>query len=212
MSCDWLANALWYIIYRGQKAHQTAQIVIWTDRYCALTASKWWSERLIWWNYDLFQSWSVCGPIPGFPQSFHAFLRGRLPLIVNGARGIMRWWGESWWVEIMVCKKLANPWRRENHTTPTYSTSKCPTYPYRRDLFYRTSWSGIIEAIQTLDGANDGVSSRNMTKPLPSSLRGQIFRLLLLQWRPDDIAKVVHCHKTTVYRMQQSLFIWGAPY
>ncbi len=80
-----------------------------------------------------------------------------------------------------VCKKLANSWRRENHTTPTYSTGKCPTYPHRRDLLYCTSWSGMIEAIQTLDGVNDDVSSRNMTKPLPPSLRGQIVRLLLLQ-------------------------------
>ncbi len=70
--------------------------------------------------------------------------------------------------EIRVCKKLANPWRS---TTPTYSTSKCPIYPYRRNVLYYTSWSGIIEHVQTLDGTNYDVSSKNMIKSLLSSLQ-----------------------------------------
>lgn len=51
-----------------------------------------------------------------------------------------------------------------------------------------------------------------MTKALAPALRGQIVRLLLLRWPPDDIAEVVHCGKSTIYLMQQNLFVCGTPY
>ena len=51
-----------------------------------------------------------------------------------------------------------------------------------------------------------------MTGPLAASTRSKIIRLLLLQWRPDAIAKEVHCCTATVYFMQENLFIYGSAY
>lgn len=51
-----------------------------------------------------------------------------------------------------------------------------------------------------------------MTKPLAPALRSKIVRYLLLHWRPDLIANEVHCHVATVYRIQESLFIYGTPF
>ena len=51
-----------------------------------------------------------------------------------------------------------------------------------------------------------------MTKPLAPALRSKIVRYLLLQWRPDLIAAEVHCHVATVYRIQESLMIYGTPF
>ena len=37
-------------------------------------------------------------------------------------------------------------------------------------------------------------------------------RYLLLHWRPDLIANEVHYHIATVYRIQESLFIYDTPF
>lgn len=51
-----------------------------------------------------------------------------------------------------------------------------------------------------------------ITGPLPPTLRARILRFLLLHWRPDTIALEVHCHVSTVYRIEESLFIYGSPF
>ncbi len=51
-----------------------------------------------------------------------------------------------------------------------------------------------------------------MTGQLAPALRSKILRLLLLHWRPDVIAEEVHCHFTTVYRIQKNLFIYGSSF
>lgn len=47
--------------------------------------------------------------------------------------------------------------------------------------------------------------------PLPASVRSKIIRYLLLHWRPDAIAAEVHCGVSTVYVIQENLFIYGSP-
>jgi len=51
-----------------------------------------------------------------------------------------------------------------------------------------------------------------MTGPLASALRSKILRLLLLHWIPPAIAEEVHCHRNTVYTMQENLFMYGSPF
>ncbi len=51
-----------------------------------------------------------------------------------------------------------------------------------------------------------------MTDQLASTLRSKILRLLLLHWRPDVIAEEVHCHFTTVYRIQKNLFMYDSSF
>lgn len=50
----------------------------------------------------------------------------------------------TWKVFISVCKKLANFWRKKNHTTSTYSTRKCLTYPNIHNYTHSTSWLNIF--------------------------------------------------------------------
>ena len=47
-----------------------------------------------------------------------------------------------------------------------------------------------------------------MTDPLASALRSKILCLLLLHWKPQAIAEKVHCHRNTVYTMQENLFMY----
>ena len=47
---------------------------------------------------------------------------------------------------------------------------------------------------------------------LPPTIRARIVRLLLLQWRPDAIANAVNCGISTVYLIQQNLFVYGTPF
>lgn len=47
-----------------------------------------------------------------------------------------------------------------------------------------------------------------MSGPLPTSVRAKIVRYLLLHWRPDAIAKEVHCCVATVYNIQRNLFMF----
>ena len=51
-----------------------------------------------------------------------------------------------------------------------------------------------------------------MTGPLAPALRSKILRLLLLHWTPPAIAEEVHCHRNTVYTMQENLFMYGSPF
>jgi hypothetical protein len=51
-----------------------------------------------------------------------------------------------------------------------------------------------------------------MTGPLAPALRSKILRLLLLHWIPPAIAEEVHCHRNTVYTMQENLFMYGSPF
>ncbi len=49
-----------------------------------------------------------------------------------------------------------------------------------------------------------------MTGPLAPALRSKILRLLLLHWTPPVIAEEVHCHRNTVYTMQENLFMYDS--
>ena len=49
-----------------------------------------------------------------------------------------------------------------------------------------------------------------MTGPLPAALRSRIFRLLELNWRHDAIAREVHCYVSTVYKIQENIFIYSS--
>ena len=49
-----------------------------------------------------------------------------------------------------------------------------------------------------------------MPVPLPTTVRSKVVRLLLLHWRPDAIAEAVNCSQSTVYCMQQNLFVYGS--
>ena len=51
-----------------------------------------------------------------------------------------------------------------------------------------------------------------MPPTLPPAIRARIVRLLLLQWRPDAIAAAVNCGVSTIYRIQENLFIYGSPF
>ncbi len=51
-----------------------------------------------------------------------------------------------------------------------------------------------------------------MTGQLAPALRSKILRLLLLHWIPFAIAEEVHCHRNTVYTMQENLFMYGSPF
>ena len=51
-----------------------------------------------------------------------------------------------------------------------------------------------------------------MGGPLPQPIRSGIVRYLLLHWTPQAISEELHCHKTTVYRIQENLFIYGSPF
>ena len=51
-----------------------------------------------------------------------------------------------------------------------------------------------------------------MPSSLSPALRSKVIRLLLLQWRPEAIAKTVHCSWRTVYNIQESLLIYGTAY
>ena len=51
-----------------------------------------------------------------------------------------------------------------------------------------------------------------MTGPLTPALRSKILRLLLLHWIPSAIAEEVHCHRNTVYTMQENLFMYDSPF
>jgi transposase len=39
--------------------------------------------------------------------------------------------------------------------------------------------------------------------------RAKVVRYLLLQWRPDDIAREVHCHVNTIYNLRRNLWMYG---
>lgn len=45
---------------------------------------------------------------------------------------------------------------------------------------------------------------------LSAALRAKVVCLLLLQWEPKAIAEELHCHFTTVYRIQSNLFMYGS--
>ena len=51
-----------------------------------------------------------------------------------------------------------------------------------------------------------------MTGQLAPALRSKILRLLLLHWTPFAIAEEVHCHRNTVYTMQENLFMYDSPF
>jgi hypothetical protein len=42
--------------------------------------------------------------------------------------------------------------------------------------------------------------------------RAKAVQYLLLGWRPDDIAREIHCDVNTIYRMQRNLWMYNAPY
>ena len=46
--------------------------------------------------------------------------------------------------------------------------------------------------------------------PLDPASRAKVVRYLLLGWRPDAIAKEVHCHPVTIYRIEHCLWIRGS--
>ena len=41
--------------------------------------------------------------------------------------------------------------------------------------------------------------------------RAKAVRYLLLDWSPEDIAREIHCHVATIYRMRASLWMYNAP-
>ena len=47
---------------------------------------------------------------------------------------------------------------------------------------------------------------------LSFSICSQIFRYLLLHWKPDAIVETVHCCVKTVYNIEENLFMYGSPY
>jgi hypothetical protein len=47
--------------------------------------------------------------------------------------------------------------------------------------------------------------------PLDPLRRAKTVRYLLLRWRPEDIAREVHCHAHTIYNMRRSLWLYGSP-
>ena len=49
-----------------------------------------------------------------------------------------------------------------------------------------------------------------MTGQLAPALRSRILRLLLLHWTSFAIAEEVHCHRNTVYTMQENLFMYDS--
>ena len=49
-------------------------------------------------------------------------------------------------------------------------------------------------------------------RSLPPPIRSKIVRLLILHWRPDAIAEDVHCGRSTVYEIQENLFLHGSPF
>ena len=49
-----------------------------------------------------------------------------------------------------------------------------------------------------------------MVESLPPSMRWRIIRYLFLHWRPDAIAKEVHCSIRTIYNFQETLFMYGS--
>ena len=61
----------------------------------------------------------------------------------------------------------------------------------------------------TIGILNPPVAYTAMSPPLPTVIRFKIVRLLLLHWRLDVIAAVVHCHSATIYNMQENIFVYG---
>ena len=46
--------------------------------------------------------------------------------------------------------------------------------------------------------------------PLDPPRRAKAVRYLLLGWKPDAVAREVHCHRATIYRIEASLYTWGS--
>ena len=41
--------------------------------------------------------------------------------------------------------------------------------------------------------------------------RAKAVRYFLLGWSPEDIAREIHCHATTIYRMRANLWMYNVP-
>ena len=50
-----------------------------------------------------------------------------------------------------------------------------------------------------------------MSPTLPQPIRTQIVRLIVLGWRPDEIAEKLNCGIRTVYTIKKNLLTYGAP-
>ena len=60
----------------------------------------------------------------------------------------------------------------------------------------------------TIGILNPPIAYTAMGSPLPAVIRFKVVRLLLLHWRLDAIAAVVHCHSATIYTMQENMFVY----
>ncbi len=117
-------------------------------------------------------------------------------------------------MSISVCRKLSNPW---------HSFLRCPTVilymgnskfnpapPIIASDHTQQAQVDEYKAIQTSKLILTCFSA--MTGSLPAAIRSKILRLLLLHWRPKDIAEEVHCHFDIVYRIQKNLFMYDSSF
>ncbi len=113
-----------------------------------------------------------------------------------------------------MCRKLSNSWHcicRAPHQIYTQVQTSWVPFTYFPPIFVLPSFNRIDknEAIQLFRSL---IFHAAMTGQLASTLRSKILRLLLLHWRPDVIAEEVHCHFTTVYRIQKNLFMFDSSF
>ena len=51
-----------------------------------------------------------------------------------------------------------------------------------------------------------------MTRTIPSSIRSQLVRLMMVGWQPKAIARAMHCSERTVYEIKFNLLAYGSPF
>lgn len=92
-----------------------------------------------------------------------------------------------------------------------FDLPKTTNHAFQSNLHYRDFPSRSIFTVQVKSLGVFGSAMGHSTRALPPAIRSKMLRLLLLNWRPDAIAQEVHCHVTTVYRMQENMLMYGSP-
>jgi hypothetical protein len=108
---------------------------------------------------------------------------------------------------IILCSTPHQNWARRaarRHLRPQPSTTRSP----------RGNWPfflSIIGNFPFLCGVEFADAFAAMTFALDPPRRARAVRCLLLQWRPDDIAREVHCPVNTIYNLRRNLWMYGTP-
>ena len=123
----------------------------------------------------------------------------------------------SWWVEVEIklSLKLEQLAYAERFRILGIRFRSAPRwFVYRRNSEINPIAPQLleIEAIQTSLFVDVPDILSAMSKSLSASLRFKILRLLLLHWTSSTIVEEIHCCSTTVYNVQENLFMYNSSF